>query len=231
MTKKKICCIFLPLILIMMSCPYNEAVNFWNGAEIGGVLYAQSKAAKDGILPLNKTGKLEYNLTGADISRNEYSLEISYLWRNGSDANGQAVLDLGNLSWELPRDLSFLGNYSPLSEISANDTFLIQYVIPLVSGLPEQLTINWTTEDAKSAGNSSFVIRSIKLVPRWYGIALDSDNSSIRLSPFVYAADNALLIDPPLSLGLSDNTAVHLEIQLKNPGAIIVEGSNKGSGY
>jgi hypothetical protein len=233
LTEKRTC--FKRLILVLLcalfaSCSYNEAVNFWNGAETGAVLYAQSKNAKEGILPLNKAGKLEYNLSGAGNSRYNYSLEISYLWRNGADAKGLAVLDLGSLSWELPKDFSFLGNYSPRPEISANDTFLIQYLIPLASGIPEQLTINWTTEDAKSAGNPSFIISSIKLVPRWYGISLNADNNGIKISPFVYSSDNALIIDPPLSLGFND-TALHLEIHLKNSGVVIAEGNEKGSGY
>jgi hypothetical protein len=157
-----------------------------------------------------------------------YSLELSYRWSGRAQVQGQAVLELGGLAWELPGDFSFLdtGPFDP-------DSLLIHYAVPLTPGILEGMTLHWNSEwnseNAAPGESPALMVKGLSLVPRRFGFSFNENNGlSIDLSPFVYYRDQVLHIDPPASFRCSEA----LRLSPHGPGGLIVEtGSSGNPGY
>ena len=220
---------------------YREQVDFWNAPDNNSVLYALSKNASEGVLPVSAQTKLEYVLSGL-MDFNGYSLEISYILR-GIPADGElAYIELGSVAWELPVDLSFLGIQAFPNTDENTDSILINYTVPLAQNHTEnqidRITVGWISANAESGGNSrrknesnesntsSIIIKKIALVRQWYGFEYSASNNTIRLSPFVYYSDNVLVIDPPQALYFNCDLITALEVS----GRLTIETA-ANSGY
>ena len=181
--------------VLLLSCSYKKPAVFWYASGGTPELFALSRDADRGILS-SKAGKLEYGFSAPLKITDEYSLELSYQWNGEGEA--QAVLDTGDLSWELPRDLSFL-DMEKIQEAAGQamaGSSLIRYTVPLASGNLEKIILRLTKGEGSK--DQSLVIRSIALIPRWYGFRVEENQSALCLSPFVYSRDHTLVIDPPV---------------------------------
>ena len=216
------------MALLFFSCSYNEPVNFWNARGTGSILYALSKNAGRGVLPLATEGKLEYRLSGLRNAQNEYALEISYSIQGGRENRSSIILESGDFSWELPQDFSFLNN-PELTAIAESSAGTISYTVPLPYGLPEQINVICKPEDGKSAAKDiSFNIKSIGLAMPWYGFSFNRENNSVRLSPFVYSENNSIYIDLPSPFYIKGD----LQIRNTGSGRFTAEGAGPGQqGY
>ena len=200
---KKICLLQISLLVISffsLSCSYREKADFWNVSgnnESNSTLYALSRNAVSGVLPLSSAIKLDYSVTGLGNLDDNYSLEISYMLEGSRDqARGQAVIELDNTAWELPRDFSFLDNSVLPDTYRASQPLNIKYIIP-VRGSLEHLSLSWQPESSGSGQGSSLVISNIELTPRWFGVSFNSETNTLRLSPFVFSRDSGLVMDIP----------------------------------
>ncbi|MDR2370060.1 MAG: hypothetical protein LBD71_01155, partial [Treponema sp.] len=193
---------------------FREAPAF-HSALPGVRLYGLSREAAAGTLDLSKPGKLSYvfgpvsdrgGSDGADPSGgnrralavpSSSSLEISYSFRGDTGGalknSGAAVLELDPaVSWELPRDASFLG--------FEEDFGLIRYAVPLEEGPLDGFSISFsaggTAKGAGGAKGPGLQLEAVKLVPRRFGF--ESEGGEISLTPFTAkTASGVFLIDPP----------------------------------
>jgi hypothetical protein len=200
---------FSPLIVaaaILTSCSYRKARAFPFTVETASspqapVLYGLSKNSSAGVLSPGESRPLEFEFDNPLTVYSESSLEISYSLEGGSskEQQGGFILELGSLSWELPRDLSFLG--------TAGLPPVIRYSVPLDGGSRLE-GIRLRREDAPAGGEApGLTIRGMRLTERWYGFVMEAppgekENFSVSLTPFVYyrSPENGgegIVIDPP----------------------------------
>jgi hypothetical protein len=200
---------FLILAAFLASCSYRKAGAFPFHVEFAAetdprphapVLYGLSKNAAAGVLPPREARPLEYEFDKPLMVPPGSSLEISYRLDAGNAGQwpGEFVLELGSLSWELPRDLSSFG----ISELPQT----IGYAVPLDgSGGLEGFKIR--REDSGAGDAPRLDILRMRLMDRWYGFAVQEAPSetkeivSVSLTPFVYyrtpANGGGIAVDPP----------------------------------
>jgi hypothetical protein len=197
--------LFLAGFALFSGCGrYKQAAAFFSD-EGGAVLYGLSQEASAGRLVLNRPESLRYVFEPPLNVPPDFSLEAGYrLSPPGGDARSAYRLVLetdpalpGAGAWELPLDAAFLG----LPDYTA----AFRYAAPAGTAVLKGLRISLLPRDgdgqaAKDPYPDSLVLElySLRLVPRWFGFALDRD--VLAVTPFVFAlpgAPHSLVIDPP----------------------------------
>jgi hypothetical protein len=205
------------MFFLLCSCSFKKQPVFAFYSEEGGALYALSKNAAAGILPLSGSGKLEYVFETPLTVGGDLSFELDYrLPGAGNDGRGRIVLELGELSWELPQDLSFLGISGELPAL--------RYAVPLPEGKLETIGLSYIPQSPVRDGAPELEIRAMALEGRWYGFAGGGPDLSFRVTPFVYLRDSALIIDPPERFRGGGKT-LHIGT---GGGSFMVEGGEDG---
>ncbi|MDR2397800.1 MAG: hypothetical protein LBD74_03455 [Spirochaetaceae bacterium] len=204
----------------MSACTYREPVAFpVYGAGGDAALYGFSPAAVSGEFSLSKAGVFDYAFEKAVSAPAQGALEVDYRIR-GRDGAYRVLLSIeGEAAWVLPQDASFLG-IAPLPT-------RIRYVIPFNTALDKiriQITLTEEATQAEQAapseeeGGGVFELRSLSLVPRWYGFTQEAGREfTLRVSPFVFplAGDSRypyrFSIDPPAPYRMSGGIAVYAQ--------------------
>jgi hypothetical protein len=221
--------LFLLLSLLPVSCSYKKPAAFpLSGAGQGRVLYALSRAAAAGTLSFADPQKLSYTFEEAPPVPRNCSLELTYtiseeggLLRERTEelaAGYQLLMQVeGEASWALPFDDSFLGFRGKLPG-------MIRYAVPvsgpLLGGLAFTLEKKGTPPAEIPAGEAVFRIRSLALIPRWYGFAgkdasPEDGRGTFIATPFVFRdnQDSAapVFIDPPVQYRISGPVSLSAE--------------------
>ncbi|MDR2068541.1 MAG: hypothetical protein LBP71_01560 [Spirochaetaceae bacterium] len=221
--------IVLLLSLLLLSCSYKKTAAFpVYGAGPGRVLYALSKAGAAGTLSFADPKELSYTFEEALPVPRDYSLELTYTISEGEGllrerteelASGYQVLMrvAGEASWALPLDDSFLGIRGELPGS-------IRYVVPVSGPLLGDISFTLEKKGAPSAGipagEAVFQLRSLGLVPRWYGFAREAPSPEggrgmFLATPFVFRENQdpaaPVFIDPPAQYRLSGPLSLSAE--------------------
>jgi hypothetical protein len=210
----KKCGIILLLSLPLVSCTYKKPAAFpVYGAD--RVLYALSKEGVSGSLSFADPKELRYAFEEALLVPPNASLELAYSIRERGMPLGDGTVLAGyrlvmrvegEASWALPLDASFLG-------ISGSPPEIIRYAAPVSGPLLDALTFSLEREEAGSGAIPAavFQIRSLSLIPRWYGFAGEDPSpgggGTLLATPFVFRDDRdpagPVLIDPPVQYRIS----------------------------
>jgi hypothetical protein len=195
---------------LLSACGYkkNAAFEFYGAGE-DTVLYSLSREGASGILSFSKPEKWDYVFEKPPSFPPGSSLEVDYSFRfAGGESPLRAVVELeGEGSWELPQDLAFLG--------IAERPGRVRYALPVNGSGPAKFTIAAVPrEDGMVPGKALkpgpvFELKSLRVVPRWYGFTGEDPSSPVSgsgavfsLTPFVYQEISGglpvFVIDPPL---------------------------------
>jgi hypothetical protein len=214
---------FLAGIALFTGCtaPYKQPAAFFPAGN-GPVLYGLSPEAAAGRLVLSGSAALRYVFEPPLEVPPDCSLEAGYrITLPGGDAPAagrnlaasyRLVLETdpsapGAGAWELPLDAAFLG----LSGGSA----AFRYAVPAGSGPLGELRVSLLARDGDRGPDapvteasvtevSVLELYSLRLVPRWFGFALEKD--ALAVTPFVFASPGdprSTVIDPPAAFRLS----------------------------
>jgi hypothetical protein len=213
------------VFLLLCSCSFKKPPAFAFYSEGAGSLYALSKKAAEGVLPLSESRKLEYAFETPLTVGEDASFEVDYRIRfpgaGSIGSRGRIVLDLGELSWELPQDLSFLGISGELPAL--------RYAVPLPAGKLEKIVVSYVPETPAQGAAPELEIRSMALEGRWYGFSGLSPDLPFKVTPFVYLRDSALVVDPPEQFRSRGKTGLQIGT---GGGSLSVEGGQDGArGY
>jgi hypothetical protein len=220
--------IVLLSLFLSVSCSYKKPAAFTvSGLGADRVLYALSKEGVSGSLSFTNPKQLRYVFEEAPRIPPDHSLELTYTL-SGEGASGRDGLEElaagyrlfmrveGEAAWALPFDDSFLGIRGELPDC-------IRYAVP-VSG-PLLGAVDFTLEKREAAPDRIpgedlvFQIRSLGLVPRWYGFtreapAAGTPRGIFAATPFVFRDDRdsapAVFIDPPAPYRLSGPLSLSL---------------------
>jgi len=204
MIKFKRIAIFFAIIVLFASCPKVEIGPA--AFTVKGIppLTPLSKAAATGIAALSGPINYEYTFETAMLPPENSSLEITYNLRGRnlstvSEDKIPLIIHLGENSWELPVDFSFLGGLvTSLKNESAEEEIAVKYIIPLPSAPVENIIL--TYDGQKNENDFSIQINSLSLADRWFGFAggRGQTGTAYSLSPFVFTDDSNLTLDPPV---------------------------------
>jgi hypothetical protein len=200
--------LFLVLPALAASCQYREAALFpVRGLEAG--LYGLSREASSGSLPLRPGKNYRYAFEGPLAVPENVSLELEYLYPAAGPADdpspAELILELGDSSWVLPRDAGFLGIESGGRGI--------RYAVPVSPGRLEGFSLRVAGEGPDEAGTGSFELRSLALVPRWYGF----DRELAALTPYVYRDEEGLAVNPPAGRHIAGKIEAALALDAPGP--------------
>jgi hypothetical protein len=175
------------ILITFFSCAKDGPVQFPAGIDIEDMLFASSGAAREGTLDFSKPKKLEYRFDDSFRVPPNSSFVIEYDFSvpvpQAVQENFSLVLDMGDLSWELPLDVYGVRYAVPMKE-SFNGKFSI--------------TLNGNDKIDKTHG-PVFKIRSIRFTRRWFGFDTNTDEYFYS-TPFVHRRDDkSYVIDVPES--------------------------------
>jgi hypothetical protein len=180
----------------VFSCEVKEPVSFFSSARGDTPFYGLSRAAVSGELVLSpksggkSTSSLKYQFDPPLRVPPGFSLEVEYSFSVPSPSAVSWELKLGASSgdWVLPADTSFLG--------ITGGGGVLSYAVPVPEGAVGGLSISGNRA-GPGEGAAVFRLRSLSLVPRWYGLE-EAGEGPPRFTPFVYlSGEGALVIDPP----------------------------------
>jgi hypothetical protein len=216
---------FVPflVLLALFSCKKERPVNF--PVRSGGApLYAANSAAAAGGIDFSRPKTLDYRFGIRPEIPPPASLTLEYSFStmplDGTRESYEVVFIIGNDSWILPQDISFLGE-------GETGAAVFHYAIPLREPFPRQFSI----ERLNPVGQKKvkwrqgqvprFQIHSLEIEGRWYGFSRERSGGAEHFftSPFVFSTPDsvqkAYVIDPPsegggfeLWLEFSPNTAM-----------------------
>jgi hypothetical protein len=208
-------CILL-ILPVFFSCTYkNPSQVPLYGAGEGTVLYALSKEASLGSIPLEQPKKLIYALEGPRMPGENLSLEVDYCFSAAGDPvllqtlaeSYQIVLEINeNAAWILPWDTAFIGRETIPERIC--------YGVPF-TGTLYTLSINFEKKDGTKTvdirTDVQFQLISLGIIKRWYGFMYEPQGKSrLTATPFVYSDPQGILvIDPPAPFRLTGKTELH----------------------
>ena len=199
-------CLLFCGVIVFFSCGDKPRPALFpvQGAEAN--LSAFSRQAAEGKLDFSKPEKNEYRFESPPPVPPLPSFEIEYTLSaplpDMEKEPYQAVLESGGQSWALPLDLSFMG----MDETAATAVF--HYAVPAAASFAERFSITILPAQAgtkkkvsHNGGVPVLVIRSITFRDRWFGFYAEPDGSSgekhFFMTPFVFARQDGLVIDPP----------------------------------
>jgi hypothetical protein len=204
---------------VACAAPYKQPAAFFSADAGGPVLYGLSREAAEGRLSFAKPASLVYVFEPPLEVPPGFSLEAGYrIIPTGGVSAGEnlaasyrLVLETNPASsgagaWELPLDAAFLG----LTGYNA----AFRYAAPAGTAPLEELRISLLADDGGKGGDAgsggpAVEIRSLRLIPRWFGFALERD--ALALTPFVFVrpgTPRSLVIDPPAEFRLSAPAAL-----------------------
>jgi hypothetical protein len=201
------------------------------------VLFAKNRIASEGNLDFSNPEKLEYRFIESFSIPLNSSLEIEYDFNipiaDTIKDNYRLILDTGDFSWELPMDLSFLG------EAGYN---IIHYSVPLIDSFSGHFNIRLESEGMTGIIPAPVLkIRSVRIREQWYGFYKSTDSefnenpiNHFFISPFVYHRnDGAFVIDIPQlqALGIQNfsgtNHSVEIEAAASSGQQALLEYANR----
>jgi hypothetical protein len=182
----------------------------------GSTLYGLSKEAAAGRLAFSRSASLRYMFEPPLSVPPDFSLEVAYTLSPSDGAAGQyqAALEAIPVSdtfrtgaWELPLDAAFLALPGRIAAF--------RYAVPLsMSGAGAfplgELRVSLSAQDGGSEG-AVLELSSLRLVPRWFGFALNGD--VLAVTPFVFATPDdpyRLVVDPPAAYRFSTAAGISL---------------------
>ena len=216
-----LCFFFLTAILFLPSCRAEKPVNFsYAGFGEDTLLLGLSGDSVKGELRLSqKTETLRFRFEPPVNIGPGLSLEAEYYFRSATeDADAPdyriaAAFGKDGAEWELPGEAAFL-----LGTEAARDTGLC-YALPLAEGVISGFSIKALPGDSGGAASGSkagavWVLRSLKLIPRWYGFELsgaDGARPVLKFTPYL-TRDSAgsLVIFPRPEYGFKDTPEIRL---------------------
>ena len=212
-----LCFFFLTALVFLPSCRAEKPVDFsYAGFGEGTVLLGLSRAAVAGELRLSeKTEMLRFRFEPPVNIGPDVSLEAEYYFRLSEEIAG--VPDRYRITaafgengedgseWELPGEAAFLLG-DGVAEAMAPDAGLC-YALPLAEGVVSEFSIKARIPAPASgspaggaASGSVLVLRSLKLIPRWYGFELTGANGSrppLKFTPYLTRDDKGSLVISP----------------------------------
>jgi hypothetical protein len=221
-----LCFYLLTAILFLPSCRAEKPAGFsFAGFGEHTALLGLSEASAAGELRLSgKPETLRFRFEPPVTVGPGLSLELDYCFRSaGEDAAGPdqyriaAVFGGNNAEWELPGGAAFLLGDGAAPPPGAG----FCYALPLAEGVIPEFSITATALPAATGGrrpdgssNAVWVLRSIRLVPRWYGFELsgaDGGRTALKFTPYL-TRDGAgsLVISPRPECGFPDTPEIRL---------------------
>jgi len=199
--------IFIFIIPFFVSCGGEKKIKFYVFGT-NAVLFAKSRAGREGAVDLSKSKKTEYRFDDSLVVPSNSSLQIEYEIDfpqvNTERENYSLVLNTGKASWQLPLDFDGICFYS----IPVDDNFNGQFYL-----MPEP------NESIDKKSPPVFKIRSIGFVNRFFGFN-SADKRYFFASPFVYVNDSGYVIDVPSSF-YSDPSPAGIEASFSSAGAVM----------
>jgi hypothetical protein len=197
---------FVPflVLLVLLSCKKERPVNF--PVRSGGApLYAANSDAAAGGIDFSRPKKLDYRFGIRPEIPPPASLTLEYSFSAmplGEDCG--IVFTIGNDSWILPQDISFLAE-------GETGAAVFHYAIPVRETFPRQFSISLERlsppgqEKVKRLQGQAprFQIHSLEIEGRWYGFSRERSGGVEHFftSPFVFSApgyeQKTYIIDPP----------------------------------
>ncbi|MDR1617906.1 MAG: hypothetical protein LBS06_02515 [Treponema sp.] len=202
------------LTCALLSCGGRREVEF-PVAGIGAALRGLDGGAASGRLDLSGGKSYRYRFDRGIVIPPEKSLELAYTFAGDAAGAGAALRFEEGGAWELPGESPFTGG---------GGEALLYYAVPLDAPVLHGFSIVPAADGAggKKENRGFLELRSLKVVPRYYGFARQGDG--VSLSPFVYAGeDAAMVIDPPPAY----RTEGPADILIRAAGAAAVEAGNR----
>ena len=206
----------VPLLVLFPACARNPRFPAEFQKELGGsVLYASSRDASRGLLDFARAGRrlsLEFRLDPPLALPPDTSLSLEYGLRPLAEGavlfeRGELVLRCpedsslpqgGGPSFIIPWDASSLG--LPAGEAGGSGSF--RYAVPLTGDSLGAISITVAfkgeaREVLKAAKDNPWVLelKSLEIVPRWYG--LEKDGGDLSFTPFVFAVPGGFGLELP----------------------------------
>jgi hypothetical protein len=191
------------------------------------VLLGLSRAAAVGELRLSeKTETLRFRFEPPVNIGPDISLEAEYYFRlsgEGAGVPGRYRItaafgaDGGDAEWELPGEAAFLLG-DGAAEAMAPDAGLC-YALPLDEGVISEFSIQAkalapASGGATSGSGAAWVLRSLKLIPRWYGFELsgaDGVRPLLKFTPYLTRdGGGSLVISPGPEYGFQSAPEIRL---------------------
>jgi hypothetical protein len=171
----KVPLVFL-FFIIFNSCFGSKPVDF----QVTGtteVLFGNSHAAKEGSLDFSSPKKLEFKFDDSFMNTPGLSFVIDYNFDKTPTPAlreiSSLVLDMGQISWELPMDSG-----------------RVRYSIPVQDSFDGQFNIVFnTTEKMKKEDAPVFQITTLGFSDRWFGFFTDADGI-VNSTPFINRTGN-----------------------------------------
>jgi hypothetical protein len=218
------CFFLLTATLFLPSCRAEKPVNFsFAGFGEHMALFGLSAASAAGELRLSgKTETLRFRFEPPVTIGPGLSLELEYYFRStGEDAAGPdrcriaAVFGGDGAEWELPGGAAFLLEDEAALAADAG----LCYALPLAEGVIPEFSIKALPVDSGGTPDGSktpavWVLRSLKLVPRWYGFEFSGTNGArpvLKFTPYLTRdGTGSLVISPRPEYGFRDTPEIRL---------------------
>lgn len=194
--------VFLPIILILISCGGYKQVQF-PVYGTNAVLLSQNRLACEGTPDFSKQEKVEYRFDDNFLVPQDSSFQIEYDISMPQEVKEKyiLVLNTGADSWELPIDTDAIYFYAVPVDASFNGTF---------SFLLQSAQTGGSLEKTDKKSVPVVRIRSISFTDRFFGFhasTANTERTNIVLTPFVQRQESSYVIDIPDSVWSSHKFA------------------------
>jgi hypothetical protein len=229
-----LCFFFLAAVVFLPSCRAEKPVDFsCAGFGEDTVLLGLSRSSAAGELRLSgKAETLRFRFEPPVNAGPDVSLEAEYYFRlSGEDAGVPdryritAVFGAdggGGPEWELPGEAAFLLGDGAAAAMAPDAG--LSYALPLAGGVISEFSITVRAPAPASGGAAAggttsgsgavWVLRSLKLIPRWYGFELsgaDGVRPLLKFTPYLTRdGGGSLVISPVPEYGFRDAPEIRL---------------------
>jgi hypothetical protein len=185
--------VFSALFFLLLSCSVKEPPAFPFFEDAKAAVYGLSQNAVTGTLVLKNGERLDYVFERPLEEPEDFSLAVEYYFDPPSppERAGRIILETGGSSWELPQNLSFVN--------VPGETPIIEYAVPLSAGKYERFSLSFEAKEKTKGPEAKMRIRRVYNSAPWFGLMDERAGESrrVRITPFVYADKDGLVIDPP----------------------------------